>query len=337
MQYLGITKSTTLSDLSDRVGKSALNELLHINGADRVPNIGAVYLRKCEEDANSDTHPVTGARKISVLSTMTSDTDIFQTAALMGEYGWKLLSSKNILPNTLKIPDTIKIPSADDVLGDGVPVQQDIFDKVAKSITQTNRVDPSIFNNISFSIGATNTLISGVVTTDKEVMNWFHIPWGEVTLHSSIDDSRIDFPVYPEEISDARKADYTTMPDTLYQYEPWQIYTSSGPRSNTYTFHFHRDMWTGDHRDGNANKLIRACMANLYPEYQGSAVNTSIVTLYIHGSALIRGILTDVSVDWSGPLGLDNFYLECKLSLSITEVSSEALNFTVMKNKPLIG
>ena len=147
----------------------------------------------------------------------------------------------------------------------------------------------------------------------------------------------IDFPVYPEELSDQRTANFDQMPQLLYQYEPWYLYTSSGPRQNTFTFIFHRDMWTGDHRNGGANILIRFCEANCYPEYRGSSVISSIVTLYVSGSALISGVLTEVNVDWSGPIGQDGFYLYCELQLTIIEVSPEVLNFTSVLNKPLIG
>ena len=57
----------------------------------------------------------------------------------------------------------------------------------------------------------------------------------------------------------------------------------------------------------------------------------------MNGEILIRGVLTNVSVDWSGPLGLDNFYLVCKLGLTITEVSPYPLNYWSVKSKKLIG
>lgn len=335
MQYLKINKSTTLSDLSNIFG-SNLESFLHVNDAPRVPNVGAQYMKRCA-DIIASTSDVSASRKISVLSTMTSDTDIFQTAALTDDYGWRLLSARDILPGTMRIPDTSPIPSSNSTYGDGNPVPQDIFEAVAKSIKSHNQVDPSIFNEVAYALPTNIHDVGGGGRSGSDPMQWFHIPWGEVTLHSSLDDSRIDFPVYPEDLSDGRKANYTNMPDLLFQYEPWQIYTSSGPRTQTFSFHFHRDIWTGDHRDGKANELIRACEANCYPRYRGSAVETSIVTLYIHGNAMIRGILTDVNVNWSGPIGLDGFYLECKMDISITEVSSEQLNFDVIKNKPLIG
>jgi hypothetical protein len=145
------------------------------------------------------------------------------------------------------------------------------------------------------------------------------------------------FPVYPEEYDDGVSANYEEMGEMLYQYEPWKVYKSSGPRENTFTFKMHRDMWTGDHRDGNANALIRGCEANCYPDYDGSLVNVPIVTLYIHGSNLITGVMTSCKTHWSGPIGLDGYYLCCDLTLTIVEVSPQALNYNTVRSKGLIG
>ena len=40
---------------------------------------------------------------------------------------------------------------------------------------------------------------------------------------------------------------------------------------------------------------------------------------------------------WDGPIGLDGWYLHCELQISITEVSTSPLNYSVVKQKPLIG
>ncbi|MCM1222697.1 MAG: hypothetical protein NC548_50395, partial [Lachnospiraceae bacterium] len=134
-------------------------------------------------------------------------------------------------------------------------------------------------------------------------------------------------------------ANYDTMPDLLYQYEPWQIYKGSGPRTVTYDFDIHRDMWSGDHRDGKCNELIRFCQANCYPKFQGASVQTAAVSLYILGEKHITGIMTDVKVAWDeeSPIGLDGFYLHLNLSLTITEVSDEALTYETIQQKGLIG
>lgn len=336
MQFLSLQDNTKLKDLTNIVGQRNLESVLHLNGLTRTPNIGQQFKKVCDEIVGATT-AVNVARKIALLSGLTEDTDVFETASLMDEDGWKLLSSKNTLPGKLKIPTTMTLPDSVDVIGDKKPVAKSIYEKVADSLRKSGMVDPSVFNNYKTIATPVSVTAVPVTSSGSNPMQWFLAPFGDVTLYSSLDDSRVDFPVYPEELSDGVKANYTQMPELLYQYEPWQIYSSSGPRTVPFTFHFHRDMWTGDHRDGKANELIRACEANCYAEYKGSAVYTSLVTMYICGKGVITGVMTDANVEWTGPIGLDGWYLECKLSFNITEVSPTPLNFSTVKAKGLIG
>lgn len=339
MQFLKVDRKTKLQDLAQIVGARNVETLLHINGVNRVPYVGRAFIEACNKKVSEVTEDVPPARKVALLNSLTLDSDVFEMASLMSSYGWKLLSIANTLPGTMKIPESIRVPDSTDVIGNGQSVKSQIYLKAINGLQNPpHYIDPSIFNEYSTSKQAKILDSSGYNGGyQADPMQWFRVPWGEVTLYSSLSDERIEFPVYPETMSDNARANYTTMPDLLYQYEPWQIYQSSGPRTQTFSFDFHRDMWTGDHRDGKANELIRACMANCYPEYQGSAVYTSTVTLYVAGSALISGILTDVNVNWDGPIGLDGFYLHCRLDITITEVSPKPLNYTSVRRKPLIG
>lgn len=333
MQFLTLDKETKLKDFSDEVGSRNADYILAANSIDRSPNIGKKFYESCEA-AKKSTENISWQRKSQILNTFTQDSDIFETAALMGENDWKVLSVLGTFPGMVKVPDSITLPDSVNILGNGQGVKSEIYNKTMKSLEEHNYVDPSIFNEYS---NIKNSKIAEGVSHSSSTFSGFNLPWGQVTLASSISDDSIDFPVYPEEISDSRKANYTTMPDLLYQYEPWQLYNSSGPRTNTYLFHFHRDMWTGDHRDGKANELIRYCEANCYPEFNGSAVNVPMVTLYIAGTSLIHGVMTQVDTKWDGPIGLDGYYLNCELSITITEVSETALNYNVIKGKSLIG
>lgn len=334
MQFLAIAESTRLTDLSDRIGSNNIESVLHTNGLDRTPNIGKKFYETCK-DVMQSASPVNYQRKSTVLNQLASDSDVFESAALLGASGWKLLSVNNTFPGMLRLPETFRLPSAVDVLGNGIHVSNLVYKRAMDSLTTPpHDIDPSIFNEYS---SVKPSRILNAQSHSLDVFQGFRIPWGDVSLYSSLVDDYVDFPVYPEELSDGVRANYTQMPDLLYQYEPWQIYSSSGPRTGSYTFDFHRDMWNGDHRDGMANNLIRFCAANCYPQYNGSAVNSSIVTLYFKGKALISGVMTDVTVDWDGPLGLDGWYLHCKLVINITEVSPQALSFNVERTKPLIG
>lgn len=336
MQFLSIKKSTTLSELAETVGERNVDQILSANSLDRTPKIGQSFYSKCES-VNNESNEVTWQRKASLLNNLTECSDVFETASLMSSDGWKTLSALGTLPGTLKIPETLTLKDSVDVLGNSEPISDTIYNKAMAGLeSPSHSIDPSIFNEFSSRRGSTILDSSSGYSTSNP-FEGFHLPWGEVTLYSSLANESIDIPVYPEEVSDSVKANYTTMPDIIYQYEPWQVFESSGPRANSYTFKFHRDMWSGDHSDGKANQLIRFCEACCYPEYNGSAVNTSTVTLYVKGRQVISGIMTSVETDWSGPIGNDGWYLYCEMTLSITEVSKTTLDYSTVKNKNLIG
>lgn len=335
MQLLEIKETTTLSQLSEFVGERNVSSILAANGLTRSPKVGKAYKSKIASVISSISSVVKD-RKVYLLNTVTSDSDIFESLALQDENGWKQFSATGSLPNTLAIPSSITLPNSVGVLGNGISVSNLTYTRSIESLKNIGTIDPSIFNDMS-AVQRSAGISPHVGSNYDMFSQWFKLPWGQITLQSSIRGEAIDFPVYPEVISDGVAGNYTTMPDMLYQYEPWQVYESSGPRALTYSFHFHRDMWSGNHLDGKANELIRFCEANCYPEYRGSAVIAPQVTLYIAGAPHITGVMTQVTTDWSGPLGRDGFYLECTLQLSITEVSDTALNFTSVKNKGLIG
>ena len=338
MQFIKISRTTTLKQLRDKVGTDNLEAVLNSNCLSRVPNIGAqVYARQQEaRQVTRSSKEVSYQSKVTGLNKATQDSDVFETMALMDNSGWRVYTSTDELPGTVFVPASITLAASENVLGNGQRVDSDTYSKVMKSLQEApHEVDPQIFSSYATD-GATSAVMLDPYSSEN-LFQFFKIPWGNMSIYSSISGTSKDFPVYPEEMSDGVKANYTTMPEIIYQYEPWQLYTSSGPRSNSYTFIFHRDMWTGDHRDGKANELVRFCMAQCYPEYNGSAVNAPISTLYMNGQVLIRGVLNDVNVNWEGPLGLDNFYLVCKLTLSFIEVSPYPLDYWTVMQKPLIG
>ena len=341
MQYLTVSQDMTLSQLSDIVGERNVDTILNANIMGRAVNIGKEFYarNKALIDAYGGTE-VDYRTKLTILNRCAENSDIFERAATGTNEDWITLSQYNCFSDAMKIPDEVKLPSFEGLLGNNIPVLYQIYKACVDSLTEEpHDIDTSIFSKyeVSFVRGSYGVSSSGKMTSDTETYQWFKIPWGEVFLYSSLGDEKLYFPVYPENLDDGVKADYDEMNEMLYQYEPWKVYKSSGPREITFTFEFHRDMWTGDHRDGNANNLIRGCMANCYPNYNGSLVNVSLVSLYIHGSNFITGVMTDCNVKWSGPIGLDGFYLMCELSFTITEIALEALNYKTIRNKGLIG
>lgn len=334
MQFLQISRSTKLNDLADAVGSRNLEDVLSLNDLVRTPNIGQQFFDNVQKIISEESN-VDYQRKGTILNTFVQDSDVFEEAALSSESSWKVLSKINTFEDRLKIPDTLQLPDSVYIIGNGIAIGNEIYSAAMSDLnTAPHTIRPEIFNSYSTIKNSTITdKLNGINTP----LQWFNLPWGDITLRSSIDGESWDIPAYPEEYSDGVVANYTTMPDLLYQYEPWYLYNSSGPRTNKYEFKLHRDMWTGDHRDGRANELIRFCEAQCYPQYNGSAVNIPTVTLYIKGENLITGIMTECNVEWSGPIGLDGWYLAFTLSFSITEIANQALNYNVIRQKPLIG
>lgn len=343
MQFIKINENTSLSELSEIIGYDNIEAVLALNGLQRTPNIGKA-LKALTDDAKNipiatDEDPnVRDAkikqRKTSILNQCTSDSDVFMETVSLDEAGWNVMSYTGTFEGMLKVPEYITLPKTDDVLGNTESVSKSAYNMSMAYIDKGGQVDPVWFSEYQAAKTVNVNPHTGV-----EAFNWFNLPFGEITLYSSLAQDSIDFPCYPSEFSDGVKANYDTMPDMLYQYEPWQVYKGSGPRQCTFTFDLHRDMWTGNHEDGKCNELIRFCEACCYPEYNGAAVNTATVTMYIGGKALVSGIITEVTPNWDteSPIGHDGFYLHVKLSLTIVEISKQKLDYATYRSKGLIG
>lgn len=340
MQYLLISKSDTLLSISTTMGQQNVDLLLAENSLKRTPRIGQTWYDKCQEIIANTPNDVTAARKASLLNGLVGSEEVFEKACLMDEDEWKVFSNCQAFKDALRVPESIVLPYSTQVIGNvgvgnqvvlGQGAQQTVnrvspitYKAVMKGLQNSGSIDPAIFNTVNSAPAAT---INRTVNTDFKVSQYaFNIPWGKIQIYSSLLDEVIDIPAYPETVNKSRKATYVAMPDTIYQYEPWITYESSGPREQELTFHLHRDMWTGNHLDGNADKLIKFCEANTFPRYSGSMVLAPTVKIYINGKTFISGVLVSTSVDWSGPLGQDGWYLEFSLSVSLQEVSERRLS-----------
>lgn len=332
MQLIKILPNTTLPELSAVVGESNVDELLSLNGISRTRNIGKQFFQMCE---NLSPLKVAAQAKSAILNTLTGSAEIFEEAALLSDDGWKILANLGTLPGYLKVPETLKLPSSADILGNDGPISSKAYASVMADIKADRPVNETAF--ISYRDSAQVTTVSASSGPSEGVFDSFQLPWGKVTLWSNILQQAIDFPCYPVDPSENRSAIYNEMPEMLYQYEPWWLYQRTGPRSPSYQFIMHREMFTGDPTDGKLNALIRFCEASLFPKYNGSAVTTDTVTLYIGGQPLITGKLMQVDKQWSGPILMDDWYAVCTLTLQITEVSTTPLNFDTVRQKGLIG
>ena len=336
MQFLQVDRGMRLVDLASVVGQNNLDTTLAINNMERKPDIYQSYCEMRDQFIETAA-PVSFERKQSLLNQTTSDAELFEYVALQSEDSWKLFSTSGTLDGYIRIPDTVIAPNSTRIIGGGdTPVQKSIYSEAMGCLKRSINVLPEIFNQYTQVSAA--KMLPGTSRSSSLYQN-FKIPFGSVTLYSSLSDEFMEFPVYPNEISDGVQANYETMPDMLFQYEPWQVYKSSGPRQCILSFDMHRDMWTGDHRDGQCAKLIRFCEAACYPRYNGAAVNTTTSTMYIAGKPYVSGIITNVTPKWdtNSPLGLDGFYLHLVLSITFVEVSNEPLNYDAVMRKGLIG
>lgn len=336
MQYLKITNNTTLSSLSTVVGKKNVDSVLATNGLSRTRNVGQAFTALCKSAISTATKVSTSA-KIGMLNTLTSDSEVFEEAALLSDSNWKIMSKVGTLPGTLKMPDGVTIRDSSSVIGGkSGSVSTLVYKSTISSLKSTGRVNPAIFNTYSSSkLGAKSSRKASDATNNTFI--GFNLPWGKIQIASSLSSTVMDFPVYPEDYDTSRVANYSTMTDTIYQYEPWYTYSSSGPRTQELTFKFHRDMWTGDHTDGKAEELIKFCEANCFPLYSGSAVIPPTVSIYINGELFISGIMTQVDTHREGPLGHDGWPLYVELTLNITEVAPSPLSYSSIRNATTIG
>ena len=329
----------TIWQLANIVGERNVDAVLNANSLTRCYNIGEQFYNRIEE-LKKQGDSVDYQTKFSILNRFVGDSDLYEKSALGTETDWAVLAAYNCFSDAIRIPEEITLPSAVGILGNGEPIAANIYKQCAEDLLDPDKghqISPTVFADYNASFYGEAAIGNTVsASSTNGLFQCFAIPWGEVALYSTLSDEMLYFPVYPKGFDDGVKANYDEMPEMLYQYEPWNVYKSSGPREITFAFEFHRDMWTGDHRDGYAKRLIRSCQANCYPRYDGSLVNTSLVTMYIHDQNFITGIMTDCKVNWDKPIGLDGFYLKCELSITIREVSPEALDYNAVKGKRLI-
>lgn len=366
MQFLLVSKSDTLVSLSRIIGAQNIDLLLAENGLKREPNIGKQYYQKCDDLLATHPQEVPAARKSALLNGLTDSEEVFEKACLMDEDEWKIFSAFQSFNDALRVPESVKLPystriigaaiseSASISLGSGVsgsrkrtttqgsssqvePVSSTTYRTIMNQVKETGSISPEIFNKVNTSSPVSLDASRSLTLRNKVPQYSYNLPWGKIQIYSSLMDELVDIPAYPEEVETERTASYAQMPDLIYQYEPWVVYESSGPRSQQLNFHLHRDMWSGNHLDGQANRLIRFCEANTFPKYNGSNVLTPTVKVYINGALFIGGVMIRTTVNWSGPIGLDNWYLDFQLGLTIQEVSEFPLNITSVPHIGLIG
>lgn len=130
-------------------------------------------------------------------------------------------------------------------------------------------------------------------------------------------------PSYPDDISDTMRSSFQES-SALGRSAPVYTYGSSGPRSISFSFLFHRDMFADINGDEDAAEdFIHAIQAIALPQYNASnkAVEPPLVGVRLGQEIFIKGVVnSDVTVKYSKPILVNEKYAEIEVSFSVFEV-----------------
>lgn len=137
----------------------------------------------------------------------------------------------------------------------------------------------------------------------------------ECYIINLITDSRIEFELTPEEVSDSVSAQYDeTVPRG--RSNPILGYNSSGPRTVSYTIPLHDD-YCKEGILATVNKL----QALAYPIYHTGSIQAPTALIRLGKMVNTTGVCTEVGVTWKKPYR-DGVYLNADVSLTFTETLS---------------
>ena len=176
--FISFNGKTNQKELVYATNLSNATAILRYNNIDETAvghNLGKVVAERYYNISNDpNISDVTPEKKKSILNSVASDYDVFESTALLDNSGWKYMSETNALPGTLRIPDGIVIPNTDDVIGGTAQaITNYIFNKTMGYIDAGQPVDPIIFN-------VYNNMNSTPVVTPQErpdlgIMQYFNI------------------------------------------------------------------------------------------------------------------------------------------------------------------
>ena len=147
MQFLKISNTTTLDDISDIIGSRNISNVLCINGLNREKHIGKQFKQKCD-NIISTSENINWQRQATILNKFITDYDAYEEAAIQSQSGWKILSNLGTFPNALVIPETITLPYSIDMIGGGETVPKNIYEKSMHALyNPPHYIDPSIFES----------------------------------------------------------------------------------------------------------------------------------------------------------------------------------------------
>lgn len=129
--------------------------------------------------------------------------------------------------------------------------------------------------------------------------------------------SQIAIRIIPEEVSDSTSSQWEEVVPRGRS-NPIYGYSSSGPRTVSYTIQLHDDYLP----DGILT-TVNQLRALTYPAYSGGSISPPKCLVRVGGNIKFTGICKEVSVTWQKPLR-DGYYINAEVSLTFDEVCNTA-------------
>jgi len=138
-------------------------------------------------------------------------------------------------------------------------------------------------------------------------------------------------PVYPETLPESNTASFSAT-TALGRSNPVFSYSSSGPRTVTFSIVLHRNMMNDinivpnnfnlDPGTDIVEEFINSIESAVIPKYDNSvkALNPPMVSIRIGNELYIKGIVSSVSKEFSGPILDNDKYAVCRVNFSVQGV-----------------
>lgn len=123
----------------------------------------------------------------------------------------------------------------------------------------------------------------------------------------------LNFPVYPDEISDTLNATWQDQPITGRSL-PITAYTGTSFRMVSFSVLLHREIPCAT----SIETILRHLRASVYPRYQSQGLMPPR-TSFRFGDFYVRGVVTSVSFTWQKPI-IDGKYHCCQVNISMNEL-----------------
>ena len=106
--FLTVPDKLTLKGLASYVGSQSVNKVLNVNGLNRVPNL-TKELEARNRKIQQQSYKVPWKRKAELLNSFSTDSDVFEYAAVQDDNGWKVLDQTLSFADAIAIPESVEI------------------------------------------------------------------------------------------------------------------------------------------------------------------------------------------------------------------------------------